>query len=76
MVFLDPPYTAEREYSATLGTLAAEHTELLNPGAVIVAEHTRKLQLPSGFGPLARIRLLEQGDAALSFYEVDPAAAS
>ena len=76
LVFLDPPYTAEREYSATLQTLAGEHNELLNPGAVVVAEHTRKLLLPPGFGPLARTRLLEQGDAALSFYAVDLAGRS
>lgn len=73
VVFLDPPYTAEREYGATLGTLAAEHRELLNAGAMVVAEHARKLLLPPRFGLLARTRLLEQGDAALSFYTVDRA---
>ena len=41
----------------------------LNSGAVVIAEHRRKAQLEERYGELKRTRLLEQGDAALSFYE-------
>jgi hypothetical protein len=39
-------------------------------GAVVIAEHRRKERLEDCYGLLARTRLLEQGDAALSFYSV------
>ena len=39
------------------------------PSAVVVAEHRRKQRLEDRYGRLARTRLLEQGDAALSFYQ-------
>ena len=42
---------------------------VLARGAVVIAEHRRKFQLDEEFGALKRTRLLEQGDAALSFYE-------
>ena len=70
VVFLDPPYSAAAEYSTTLTQLAAHHAQLLAPGALVVAEHARKGVLPASFGALARNRLLEQGDSALSFYAV------
>jgi hypothetical protein len=35
---------------------------------VIIAEHLRTLDLPESFGKLERVRVLRQGDAALSFY--------
>ncbi|HZB87730.1 MAG TPA: 16S rRNA (guanine(966)-N(2))-methyltransferase RsmD [Terracidiphilus sp.] len=40
----------------------------LEAGAMVIAEHRRKEQLPEQYGALTRTRLLEQGDAALSFY--------
>jgi 16S rRNA (guanine(966)-N(2))-methyltransferase RsmD len=70
VVFLDPPYDAIEEYAATLALLGGEH-ETLAPGALVVAEHRRKQALAEQFGCLKRTRLLEQGDAALSFYEAD-----
>ena len=42
---------------------------ILTEGAVVIAEHRRKEQLDDQYGALGRTRLLEQGDAALSFYE-------
>jgi len=45
---------------------------LLAPGAVMIAEHRKKEKLQEQYGALARSRLLEQGDAALSFYAVTP----
>jgi 16S rRNA (guanine966-N2)-methyltransferase len=40
----------------------------LNADAVVVAEHRRKEKLEDRYGVLRRTRVLEQGDAALSFY--------
>jgi 16S rRNA (guanine(966)-N(2))-methyltransferase RsmD len=82
VVFLDPPYEAAEEYEATLGVLGGENIQpmspsardmghpgvLLAPGAVVIAEHRRKDWLEGRYGALERTRLLEQGDASLSFY--------
>jgi 16S rRNA (guanine966-N2)-methyltransferase len=68
VVFLDPPYDAAQEYEAALGLLGAAPAGILASGAVVVAEHRRKQRLEDGYGELRRTRLLEQGDAALSFY--------
>jgi 16S rRNA (guanine(966)-N(2))-methyltransferase RsmD len=68
VVFLDPPYDAQAEYAATLALLGGVSAGLLNAGAVVIAEHRRKEKLQDSYGALVRSRLLEQGDAALSFY--------
>jgi 16S rRNA G966 N2-methylase RsmD len=70
LVFLDPPYDESEEYAATLGGLGGDAIGLLKPGALVIAEHRRKERLEDGYGRLWRTRLLEQGDAALSFYGV------
>ena len=70
VLFLDPPYEAEEEYEATLGSLGGPSTALLDLGAVVIAEHRRKDGLEERYGALERTRLLEQGDAALSFYQM------
>ncbi len=70
VVFLDPPYDAAEEYAATLGLLGGTAACLLAPGAVVIAEHRRKQRLQENYGNLGRTRLLEQGDAALSFFSV------
>ncbi|MGA8041524.1 MAG: 16S rRNA (guanine(966)-N(2))-methyltransferase RsmD [Terracidiphilus sp.] len=69
IVFLDPPYDAEDEYERALGALGGAAAGLLAEGAVVIAEHRRKQRLADAYGVLKRVRLLEQGDAALSFYE-------
>lgn len=68
LVFLDPPYEAAAEYTGTLQSLSRHADTLLAPGALVIAEHARRTPLPERVGDLARTRLLEQGDAALSFY--------
>jgi 16S rRNA (guanine(966)-N(2))-methyltransferase RsmD len=68
IVFLDPPYDAAEEYAATLGLLGGASAGLLAAGSVVIAEHRRKERLDEQHGGLIRTRLLEQGDAALSFY--------
>lgn len=70
IVFLDPPYEAAAEYSETLGLLGREHASILAPGAVVVVEHLKKVELAECCGPLERTRILKQGDAVLSFYAV------
>jgi 16S rRNA (guanine(966)-N(2))-methyltransferase RsmD len=70
LVFLDPPYDETKEYATTLGLLGSAAANLLAVGAVVIAEHRRKERLEDCYGLLARTRLLEQGDAALSFYSV------
>jgi 16S rRNA (guanine(966)-N(2))-methyltransferase RsmD len=68
VVFLDPPYDAAVEYAVALGLLGEMSAGLLAAGAVVIAEHRRKERLEVKYGGLERTRLLEQGDAALSFY--------
>jgi 16S rRNA (guanine966-N2)-methyltransferase len=72
LLFLDPPYDAAEEYATTLGILGREQSTL-GPEAMVIAEHRRKQQLEAQYGMLRRTRLLEQGDAALSFYMAEPA---
>ncbi|HET7103831.1 MAG TPA: 16S rRNA (guanine(966)-N(2))-methyltransferase RsmD [Terracidiphilus sp.] len=72
VVFLDPPYEDEREYDGTLGLLGRTECALLATGAVVIAEHSKKRKPRGRYGALRRTRLLEQGDAALSFYCAEP----
>ena len=71
VVFLDPPYDAAEEYAAALGLLGGASAGMLAAGAVVIAEHRRKERLEERYGSLKRTRLLEQGDAALSFYAAE-----
>ena len=68
VVFLDPPYEAADEYDAALGILGGASGRLLSADAMVIAEHRRKQKLEQRYGALERTRLLEQGDAALSFF--------
>ncbi|MGA8090019.1 MAG: 16S rRNA (guanine(966)-N(2))-methyltransferase RsmD [Terracidiphilus sp.] len=69
VVFLDPPYEAAEEYATAMGLLGGAAVSLLGEDAVVIAEHRRKQKLEDGYGTLRRVRVLEQGDAALSFYK-------
>ena len=72
VVFLDPPYDAAEEYAATLDLLGSPAARLLAADALVIAEHRRKDVLQESYGVLARTRLLQQGDASLSFYAARP----
>ncbi len=62
IVFLDPPYKAEREYPAAMEILGESLPSLA------VAQHPARMALAEAYGPLRRTRILKQGDNALSFY--------
>jgi 16S rRNA (guanine(966)-N(2))-methyltransferase RsmD len=68
VVFLDPPYDEAEEYKRTLMTLSTASNELLHADSLVIAEHTKKQPLLERYGSLVRTRVLQQGDAALSFY--------
>jgi 16S rRNA (guanine(966)-N(2))-methyltransferase RsmD len=70
ILFLDPPYAEKLEYRNVLSFLG--ESNLLPENAVVVAEHQRSLDLPETFGKLERVRVLRQGDAALSFFRFRP----
>jgi 16S rRNA (guanine966-N2)-methyltransferase len=69
-VFLDPPYAAADEYLRIMTFLST--APFVNATTVVIAEHTRKFELPEEFPPLERVRVLKQGDAVLSFYRLRP----
>ncbi len=69
-LFLDPPYAAAEDYSRVLEFLGS--ADLLAPGGIVIAEHRCKFDLPEQYGTLQRVRVLQQGDAALSFYRRRP----
>jgi len=68
LVFLDPPYEAAAEYARTLELLGGRGSAMLAEDARVIAEHWSKEELAASYGQLERVRVLKQGDAALSFY--------
>jgi 16S rRNA (guanine966-N2)-methyltransferase len=62
IVFLDPPYSEAAEYEASLRVLGSSGPKL------VVAEHASRVELAAEYGRLRRVRVLRQGDSALSFY--------
>jgi 16S rRNA (guanine966-N2)-methyltransferase len=66
--FLDPPYRMHEAYDDVLGFLS--QSQLLRPTSIVIAEHDRKFDSPVQFGALGRFRVLQQGDAGLSFYRL------
>ncbi len=68
VVFLDPPYRMREAYEQTLTALA--DSSLVWAMTLVIAEHEKKFDPGAEFGSLRRIRLLVQGDTALSFYRI------
>jgi len=62
IVFLDPPYALENEYTAALDLLGE------NPPPLVIAQHPPRLKLAESYGALHRTRLVKHGDNTLSFY--------
>lgn len=71
-IFLDPPYNNIDERLQILELLDESH--LVAPSGIVIVEHSVKTDLPERFDHLELSRLLEQGDAALSFYRLALAA--
>ncbi|HET6142945.1 MAG TPA: 16S rRNA (guanine(966)-N(2))-methyltransferase RsmD [Candidatus Acidoferrales bacterium] len=67
-IFLDPPYAADVEYETALDALG--ESPLLAPDGRVIVEHLAKRALPERVGDMELARVLEQGDAALSFYKL------
>ncbi|MFZ0821612.1 MAG: 16S rRNA (guanine(966)-N(2))-methyltransferase RsmD [Candidatus Acidiferrales bacterium] len=65
-LFADPPYADARSCFETLEEFAAKGA--LAPAAIVIIEHDSKTRLPERLGPFPKVRLLVQGDSALSFY--------
>jgi 16S rRNA (guanine966-N2)-methyltransferase len=68
LIFADPPYADARACESLLDLLG--DSRLLSRSGLAILEHSRKRQLPAFAGDLERTRVVEQGDAALSFYRV------
>lgn len=66
VIFLDPPYHEIREYHHTLRQLA--RGPLVKPSSIVVAEHSKHIELEENYLSLHRTRLLRHGDAQLAFY--------
>ena len=62
IVFLDPPYDREAEYTPALTLLGESATQLA------IAQHSTRLALEDVYGELKRSRIVKQGDNALSIY--------
>jgi 16S rRNA (guanine(966)-N(2))-methyltransferase RsmD len=74
LIFLDPPYDSENDYTQTLGFLGSPaHAQVLAPDALVLAEHASKgFQPADRYGRLTRVRLYKQGDTSVSFYAAEP----
>jgi 16S rRNA (guanine(966)-N(2))-methyltransferase RsmD len=70
-IFIDPPYAATADYSRVLQKIGVSN--LLAQGGIVIVEHRKTFDLAESFGTLKRVRLLRQGDAALSFYRREQA---
>jgi 16S rRNA (guanine966-N2)-methyltransferase len=68
VAFLDPPYRLENAYKHSLTALA--DSSAVWAMTLVIAQHEKKFDPGSEFGPLRRIRLLVQGNNALSFYRI------
>jgi 16S rRNA (guanine(966)-N(2))-methyltransferase RsmD len=62
IVFLDPPYDQDREYTAAMEILGE------NPPELTVVQHSVRYALNESYGSLKRTRVVRQGDNALSFF--------
>ncbi|MCW5977407.1 MAG: 16S rRNA (guanine(966)-N(2))-methyltransferase RsmD [Bryobacteraceae bacterium] len=63
IVFLDPPYEADREYETCLRALGT------NPPPLAIVQHAARRVLEERYGDIHRKRVVTHGDNALSFYE-------
>ena len=67
IVFLDPPYQREDLYWRDLEQFGRD--PLLEEGGLLIAEHSRAMEMPDAIEGLVRVRTRRQGDSVLTFYE-------
>ena len=67
IVFMDPPYEMEGEYAAALGAVGDRSQE--SGIRMVIAQHSVRFDPGDVHGDLRRVRVLRQGDNALSFYK-------
>jgi 16S rRNA (guanine966-N2)-methyltransferase len=66
IVFLDPPYSLQPEIPLAL----VSDSEVLNPDAIVVAEHFKRQPSPKQAGRLTLYREAQYGDTVLAFYKL------
>jgi 16S rRNA (guanine966-N2)-methyltransferase len=66
IVFIDPPYDLEKEYTAVLELLSQ------TPPPLTIAQHSIHMALADSYGRLQRTRLLRQSENCLSFFSAPP----
>jgi 16S rRNA (guanine966-N2)-methyltransferase len=71
-IFVDPPYDNDSAYVRTLEYLDGSH--LIAPRGIVIVEHRTGYEPPEILSRLELVRVLEQGDATLSFYRLAAAA--
>lgn len=67
IVFIDPPY-ADDPFAEVIGNLV--EADVLNPDAVIFAEHSARTELKESYGRLERTDSRTYGDTAVSTYRL------
>lgn len=67
IVFFDPPYADD--YLTVLEQVGSQTEEVLVEAGLVIVEHDKRKVLPEHTGSLKRVRVLKQGDSALSFYQ-------
>jgi 16S rRNA (guanine(966)-N(2))-methyltransferase RsmD len=67
LIYFDPPYATD--YETALRLIGKDGHDVLADDGLLVVEHNHKKHLDEQMETLVRIRVLKQGDAALSFYE-------
>ncbi|MEP6925192.1 MAG: 16S rRNA (guanine(966)-N(2))-methyltransferase RsmD [Pyrinomonadaceae bacterium] len=66
IIYFDPPYNAD--YDEVLG-LFARGACLRKDGGILVIEHHAEMFFPQTLGKLRRVKVVREGDMALTFYE-------
>lgn len=68
LLFVDPPY-AEMDRCVSVLEKTVD-SRLLAPGATVVIEHGVRDRMPEEIALIKSVRVLKQGDSALSFYRM------
>ena len=63
IIFIDPPYDQAAEYDRSFKAAAVSGCGL------VIAQHPSRMTLSERVGGLQRVRIVKQGDNALSFYD-------